>query len=87
MIKHDNNHILHFRCIWINGVEHKCEPNKGTDYSGSGATTIGAWWDQKYDDYLFLDNLIIMSGVVQYTAVTTAEKQVCFARILDVNLP
>lgn len=87
MIKLDNNYILYFRCIWINGIEHECKSNNGPNYSGSGATTIGAWWDEKYDDYLLLDNLIITSGVVQYTAVTTAEKQVCFAKTLDVNLP
>ena len=78
------NYISHFRCININGVEHKCEKNVKQAYSGSGTTTVGAWWHEKYADHLVLDNLIITSGVVQYTA---AEKQVCFAKMLDANLP
>ncbi|XP_028408146.1 collagen alpha-1(II) chain-like [Dendronephthya gigantea] len=74
------------RCIYINGDEHKCEEGKRS-YQGSGVTTVGAWWDENYADDLLLDNLIIISGVVQYNVVTNDEKQICFAQKLDEKLP
>ncbi|CAB4022492.1 macrophage receptor MARCO, partial [Paramuricea clavata] len=74
------------RCIIING-QHDCKENKGGAYQGSGATTLGAWGHEKFDDNFLLDNLIITSGIVQYSTETMGEKQLCFARTLDESLP
>ena len=80
----ENN--VFFRCIYINGDQHKCKEDTKI-YQGSGFTTVGAWWNENYDNSLLLDNIIIISGIVQYNTVTNDEKQICFAQTLDDKLP
>ena len=79
--------FIHFRCIIVNGNQHNCEPNSKGRYEGIGTTTVGTWWHRLGDNGLLLDNLIITSGIVRYRKATEGDKQVCFAKALDDNIP
>ena len=77
-----------FRCIFINGDQHKCRNSTIKEYHGSGDTTVGTWWRRPDDkNNLALDHLIIASGIVQYNRKSDEEKQLCYAKVVERNLP
>ena len=64
-----------------------CDQN--TDrYRGSALTTIGSFgYEAGNVNNLVLDHLIISSGIVDYTAVSRIQHQLCYAKLVDRNIP